>query len=122
MIFTIPNTGETTQVEIPVSVIVGDETRRMTVNGKTYYIFPCHVAAKEMTSAITAQIVFSENGEVRSSAVYTYSVKEYADYIIDHTNIYDTETVELAQAMLYYGGAEAAHRGRERRRSFELRS
>ena len=104
MIFTIPNTGETTQDEIRVSDIVGDETRCVTVNGKTYYIFPCHVAAKEMTSAITAQIVYSENGEIRSSAVYTYSVKQYADYIIDHPNKYDAETVELAEAMLYYGG------------------
>lgn len=75
------------------------------VDGTTYYVFTCEVAAKEMTADIKAQIISgSENG-----TIYTYTVKEYADYILSHPldentgKGYDENTVSLVKAMLNYG-------------------
>lgn len=74
--------------------------RKSNAGGKTYYIFPAGVAAKDMTSDITAKFVWSggESGE------YVYSIRDYCDYIRDHTDDYDAESVELVGAMLNYGG------------------
>ena len=103
MVFTIPNSGKTTTVEIPVSKIVSDLTKRVTgTDGTTYYIFPCHVAAKEMTSEIKAQII-DEANEL-TGREYVYNVKQYADYIIAHPDEYGEKAVDLVKAMLYYGG------------------
>ena len=106
MVFTIPDGGSTTTIVIPVSDIVNDPTKCVTTtDGKTYYIFPCHIAAKEMTSAIMAKIVYTDNGEEKEGTEYTYSVKQYADYIIEHPDEYGEKAVNLVKAMLYYGGA-----------------
>ncbi len=102
MIFTIPNSGNTTTLEIPVSEIVENPELCQTIDGKTYYIFPCHVAAKEMTSEIKAQIVDAAND--LAGTVFSYTVKQYADYIIARPDEYGEKTVALVKAMLYYGG------------------
>lgn len=94
MIFTIPDNGSTSTVEMPVK-----DASAVELEGKTYYIFPCHVAAKEMTSTIKAQIV---NGSDEGT-VFEYSVKQYADYIISHPDKYGDEAVDLVKSMLYYG-------------------
>lgn len=47
-----------------------------------YYVFKCRVAAKDMTSTITAQII--DDG--KQGTPYTYSVKDYADYLLEHQN------------------------------------
>ncbi|MBR2724017.1 MAG: ubiquitin family protein [Ruminococcus sp.] len=70
MVFTVPDAGSSYKVEVPLS--------QATVTSKGYYVFPCEVAAKEMTSVIKAQLVTS-SGE---SDVYEYTVKEYAEYIL----------------------------------------
>ena len=70
MVFTVPDTGSTYEVRIPVSSVTPD------ANG--YYMFTCEVAAKEMASKIAAQIVTSNN----ESDVFEYSVKQYAEYIL----------------------------------------
>ena len=96
MHFTIPTgTGTKTQ---DVSV---KDARVDTVGGKTYYIFKCQVAAKEMTSQITAQLI---DGEYESD-VFPYSVKEYADYLLEHTDENEdyAKAAPLVKAMLNYG-------------------
>jgi len=52
MVFLVPNTGSTYTVEIPV---------KNAVKNGDYYVFTCEVAAKEMTSAICAKLVTSDN-------------------------------------------------------------
>lgn len=96
MQFTLPN-GNITQV-----MVADVKSSPQDVNGKNFYIFPCEVAAKEMTDEITAQMF---DGSGKSGAVYTYTVKEYADYIIEHpTEFANSEkTVALVKAMLNYG-------------------
>ena len=65
-----------------------------------YYVFKCVVNAKEMTSKITAQIV---DGDDKGSA-YTYTVQDYAKYMLTHPDKYANEQ-ELIKAMLVYGAA-----------------
>ena len=65
------------------------------------YVFTCKVAAKEMTADIQAQMV---TGDVRGER-YTYNVKQYADYILEHTDAYSESAVALVKSMLNYGAA-----------------
>lgn len=93
MLFTLPN--GTTQ-----KVMVSDAKAKESavIEGKTYYIFTCNVAAKEMTDTIQAQLITSDGSKTQ---VYEYSVREYADRILSGS--YDAETKELVKAMLHYG-------------------
>ena len=93
MLFTLPN--GTTQ-----KVMVSDAKSKESavIEGKTYYIFTCNVAAKEMTDTIQAQLITSDGSKTQ---VYEYSVREYADRILSGN--YDAETQELVKAMLHYG-------------------
>ena len=65
-----------------------------------YKIFRCGVAAKEMTDTITAQFYLSNGMPV--GIPYTYSVREYAEYIRNHGE-YSRTTKDLITAMLNYG-------------------
>ena len=100
MHFTLPN-GK------PQDVKIGQATTK-TISGKTYYVFQCNVAAKEMTDTIKAQM-FSGN---KSGQVYEYTVKDYADYLFANAYEDDGMTVKnqsyvdaipLVKAMLNYG-------------------
>jgi len=93
MLFTLPN--GTTQ-----KVMVSDAKAKESavIEGKTYYIFTCNVAAKEMTDTIQAQLITSDGSKTQ---VYEYSVREYAERILSGS--YDYETKELVKAMLHYG-------------------
>ncbi|MGN0578699.1 MAG: hypothetical protein ACI4J4_08765 [Ruminiclostridium sp.] len=94
MQFTLPN-GTTEKV-----MVAEVKASPKDVNGKNFYIFPCEVAAKEMTAEIKAQM-FDGNGS--SGKEYAYTVKDYADYVLTHTESYSTQTVALVKAMLNYG-------------------
>ena len=95
MRFTIP-TGANTVVE---TLSVADASVRE-MNDRIYYIFKCGVAAKEMTSEIKAQIIDGD----RMGTEYTYSVREYAEYVLAHPEIGDyAEAAGLVKAMLNYG-------------------
>ncbi len=89
MVFTVPDTGSTYTVEIPVSEAVksGD-----------YYVFTCEVAAKEMTSVIKAKLVTSES----ELQLDDYTVQEYAEVILSDTVKYAKEQ-KLVKKMLNYG-------------------
>ena len=89
---------------------------QFTVNGKTqkvkvsdakrdgvYYVFRCDTVAKEMTDTISAQMFISE-GNADGDA-YTYSVRDYAVYILNHQNDFGAKTVAVVKAMLNYGAS-----------------
>lgn len=67
------------------------------VNG--YYVVTKELAAKEMGDDVTVEL---KSGDT-VVAEHTYSVKEYADGILDGD--YDEETKTLVEAMLSYGAA-----------------
>ena len=66
-----------------------------------YYIFKCSVAAKDMSSEISAQLIDGD----KTSTVYTYSVREYADYLIEHRKESQTfkDAAPLVEKMLRFG-------------------
>jgi hypothetical protein len=76
--------------------------------GKTYYIFGCTVAAKEMNDRISAQL-FAKG---KAGRIYEYTVCEYGRYILDHPADFDDTTVAVAQAMLDYGSAAQVYFGK----------
>lgn len=112
--FTLPN-GTTSKVYVSGTHEDGSTATTDTTvkDGVTYYVFTCEVAAKEMTSDIKAQMI-GNNGE-KTGNVYTYTVKEYADYILSHTSAagsnYGSATVQLVKGMLNYGGAAQKYFG-----------
>ncbi len=89
MHFTLPN-GSVKDISV-------NDARK---DGK-YHVFRCKVAAKEMNSNIIAAM-YCNSGS--ASKEYTYTVKEYADHILDEQNGYDDKTKDLVKAMLHYGG------------------
>lgn len=97
MQFTLPN-GDTPQVMVSKAEIAF-------VGEKKYYVFSCEVAAKEMDDTITAQIITSDSKGV----VYKYTVRDYADYILDEANGYDDNTKAVVSAMLSYGDYAKAY-------------
>ncbi len=91
--FEVPNTGETTILEIPVSQGVYDDNTG-------YYKFTCYVAAKELTSVIKAQVITS----LADTEVKEYTVKQYAEYMLEHSDVYAAE-LDIVKALLNYGTA-----------------
>lgn len=93
MQFTLPN-GTVTKV------LVSEAQTNSTISeGKIYYRFPCEVASYEMTQDIKAQM-FDGNGKCGKD--YTYTVRDYAQYLINHVDLYQ-EVYPFAKAMLNYG-------------------
>ena len=93
MQFTLPN-GTVTKV------LVSDaQTNTEIKEGTTYYRFPCEVSSYEMTQDIKAQM-FDGNG--KRGKEYTYTVRDYAQYLINYVDLY-VDAVPFAMAMLNYG-------------------
>lgn len=93
MQFTLPN-GDVQKIAVK-------DAKTTVMNDKTYYIFKCNVAATEMADTIKAQIITdSAKGEE-----YSYSVKEYADYLLENAsaNADYAKAKDLVNAMLNYG-------------------
>lgn len=67
------------------------------------YVLTCEVPAAEMTSIITAQIIVPNLNGVKTSRIYTYSVADYANYILNHKSEYNEQLISLVKAMLNYG-------------------
>ena len=98
VVFTITSLdGDTRTQEVYVNP-QDDPNLAYAVFEDDYYIFKCKVAAKEMTSIITAQMT---NGDYAGNS-YTYSVQQYAQYILEHPALYPDEQ-DLVKAMLNYG-------------------
>ncbi len=100
MLFTLPD-GTTSKVYVK-----DVQTDSTTTEGTTYYIFSCEVAAKEMYETIKAQIVLSNEDTCRE---YSFTIEDYADYILDAHNGFDSKTVALVKAMLGYGDYAKAY-------------
>ena len=100
---TVLNNEESAYMEFTVN----EKTQQVPVKDATikdgYYIFRCDVVAKEMADKITAQVYLSEGNPIGDA--YTYSVQEYAAYIIDHPERFPAGAVDLVKAMLNYGAA-----------------
>ena len=93
MQITLPN-GTVTKV--PVSEAQPNtEIKKET----TYYRFPCEVASYEMTQDIKAQM-FDGNGNCGKE--YTYTVRDYAEYIIENDSLY-VDAISFVVTMLDYG-------------------
>lgn len=105
-------------MEIPKNIMQEDPEAyvEFTVNGEqrsrikvkdaedkgTTKVFTCNVAAKEMTSDITANLVVKG----QKGKDHIYSVKEYADQIIKNSSGgYSPEAINLVKAMLNYGAS-----------------
>ena len=111
MEFTVPHSGQTSTLMVYVNQ-QNDETlpyaKTATIDGKTYYIFKCSVAAKEMTQQIKAQM---NDGSGNKGTLYSYSVEDYAKDLITNAAAMDAATnstayssaVPLVKAMLNYG-------------------
>ena len=114
MNFTLPD-GTTSKVYVNGTHEDGSTAATDTTvkNGVTYYVFTCEVAPKEMTSDIQAQMI-GNNGE-KKGTVHTYTVKEYADYILSHMSADGSDiskaTIQLVKGMLNYGGAAQKYFG-----------
>ena len=114
MNFILPN-GTTSKVYVSGTHEDGSTATTDTTvkNGVTYYVFTCEVAAKEMTADIKAQMI-GNDGE-KTGKVYTYTVKEYADYILSHMSAEESDiskaTIQLVKGMLNYGGAAQKYFG-----------
>ena len=72
MQFTLPD-STVTQVAVA-------DAKQVEVNGKSCTAFPCQVAAKQLTDDIEARMVV--NGKY--GPVYTYTVKDYLNYLLEH--------------------------------------
>ncbi len=101
MVFTVPNGSKTDTQTLLVKDVITDDSNKVVIGSKTYYKFKCSVSAKDMASTITAQLVDGE----KSGTEYTYSVKDYADYLLSHTlgNAEYANAAPLVKAMLNYG-------------------
>ncbi|MDE5936854.1 MAG: hypothetical protein K2G83_05560, partial [Ruminococcus sp.] len=95
------------QFEMPNGEIVREavnDAEVSVVDGKKWHVFSCEVSAKEMSDKINAQMII---GNDTISAEYTYSVKEYADNLLDGD--YSDEAKQLVSTMLSYGSYAKAY-------------
>ena len=71
------------------------------IGGKTCYVFRCEVPAKDMTTSISARFV---DGDV-VIPVNPFTVKEYADYLLDPANAHPDyeKSKDLVRALINYG-------------------
>ncbi|MBQ8134914.1 MAG: PKD domain-containing protein [Clostridia bacterium] len=102
MQFTLPD-GTVQKVEVDKA-----DKDTTTTAGKTYYVFRCDVAAKEMTDTIKAQVFLNGNAV---SKEYNYSVKDYANALINNSssNADYEKAKDLVSAMLDYGAYSQAY-------------
>ena len=110
MVFTVPNGSKTDTQTLLVKDVIAESSNKVVIGSKTYYKFKCSISAKDMASEITAQLV---DGESKGKE-YTYSVKDYADYLLAHTEVEQYEkAAPLVKAMLNYGAASQTYFGIE---------
>ena len=110
MVFTVPNGSKTDTQTLLVKDVIADDSNKVVIGSKTYYKFKCSISAKDMASTITAQLVDGE----KSGKKYTYSVKDYAEYILEHNEVEeDAKAAPLVKAMLNYGAASQTYFGIE---------
>ena len=92
--FMVPNNGSYTEQKVYVS-----NASTEVKDGKTYYIFPCSVSAKEMTSSIKIQL----KSDSYTGNQHSFTVKYYGDYILGNTSSYSQKDIDIVNALLSYG-------------------
>ena len=99
MQFSVPGTSPEYQLQT-VYVKDLDPTQ---FNNETYYVFKCRVAAKDMKTQISATLIDGDS----SCEFAPYSVKDYADWLLAHTDdsAEYAKAAPLVKAMLNYGAA-----------------
>lgn len=100
MLFTLPN-GKTETM-----LVTEAEKKPLNSEDKTYYVFPCEAASYEMTRAIKIQIF---DGKGNGTTEYSYTVRDYAEYIINHPSDYSQGDIDFAKAMLNYGACSQSY-------------
>jgi len=102
MMFTVPNGSETDTQTLLVKDVIAEGSNKVVIGSKTYYKFKCSVSAKDMASEITAQLIDGE----KTGTEYKYSVKDYANYLLAHTEVEEyANAAPLVKSMLNYGAA-----------------
>ena len=85
MEFTVPSGDKTETRKVYVQAKAGEDrniAKTVSEGNKTYHVFKCQVAAKDFAPVIDAQLVDGE----KTGKKYSYSVKQYAEYILSHAN------------------------------------
>ena len=77
----------------------------LAVNKDGKYVVTAELAAAQMTEKVNVQIL--TNGQEVSKG--TYSVRQYAEYILDDANGYSEQDKLMVQAMLHYGASAQAY-------------
>ena len=98
MVFKIPSGNTTITETLNVKDIVSDNNNKVVADGVTYYKFKVGVSAKDISQNIKAQMVDGETEGI----IYTFSVKQYAEYLLDHESDFP-DAAPLVSAMLNYG-------------------
>ncbi|MBR5565015.1 MAG: beta-N-acetylglucosaminidase domain-containing protein [Roseburia sp.] len=94
----------------------GKEYQKVFVKDATYventdsYVFKCGVPVKDMDTEITAQIILSDE---QKGSVYTYSVRDYIEYIADNKEEFQKE-LALVETMSTFGNTATAYFAGER--------
>ena len=94
VVFALPNDRSS---EVPISQGV-----RRTYNGDYIYGYSCDVYSTQMTGEVLAKVVLSDG---RESEEFPYTVKQYADIVIENKNnsAAFTKATPLVKSMLNYG-------------------
>ena len=92
---------------LPDRSTVSRKVKDATVDDKGRYVFTCEVAAKEMASDIKGKVVAKGD----TTGTFSYSVKSYAEYIINSNEAEYVNAKPLAKAMLNYGASAQAYFG-----------
>jgi len=69
------------------------------VSGETVYRFTVPIDAKEMHTIVQAKLCYLN----KESKIYYFSVKDYVEYINEHPQYVDSDTLAAANAMLSFG-------------------
>lgn len=83
--FTVPSGDKTETQKVYVQEKAGEDrniAKTVSKGNKTYYVFKCQVAAKDIAPMIDVQLV--DGG--KTGKKHSYSVKQYAEYILSHAN------------------------------------
>lgn len=83
--FTVPSGDKTETQKVYVQEKAGEDrniAKTVSKGNKTYYVFKCQVAAKDFAPMIDVQLV--DGG--KTGKKHSYSVKQYAEYILSHAN------------------------------------
>lgn len=98
MVFTIPSGNSTVKETLYVKDVIAVDSNKVTSGNDTYYKFKAGVSAKDISQDIKAQMI---DGDTKG-IVYTFSVKQYADYLLAHESDFPA-ALPLVNAMLNYG-------------------